>query len=103
GGQVERIVTAAIVEDHPVVVEGVTSWVSADPLRRIRLTHVARDLAELASAPGPAADVIILDLELGGRLVTAEIPGLARAGRRIVAFSGHSDPAIVMAVLDAGA
>jgi DNA-binding NarL/FixJ family response regulator len=47
--------------------------------------------------------VIILDLELGGRLITGEIPELVRAGRRIVAFSGHSDPTIVMAVLDAGA
>jgi two-component system, NarL family, nitrate/nitrite response regulator NarL len=100
---VERAVTAAIIEDHPVVVEGVTSWIGSDPQRRVRLVHVARDLADLASAPGEAAEVIILDLELGGRLITGEIPALARAGRRIVAFSGHSDPAIVMAVLDAGA
>ena len=99
----EQAVTVTIVEDHPVVIEGVTSWISSDPRGRVRLAHVARDLAELARAPGPAADVIVLDLELGGRLVTGEIPGLARAGQRIVAFSGHSDPSIVMAVLDAGA
>lgn len=99
----ERAVTAAIVEDHPVVIEGVTSWISSDPLGRVRLTCVARDLADLQSAPCPVADVIILDLELGGRLVTSEIPALASTGQRIVAFSGHSDPATVMAALDAGA
>jgi two-component system nitrate/nitrite response regulator NarL len=100
---VERAVTAAIVEDHPVVIEGVTSWISSDPLRRVRLTHVTADLAGLESAVGPAADVIILDLELGGQVVTRQVPGLAAAGRRIVAFSGHCDPAIVMAVLNGGA
>jgi DNA-binding NarL/FixJ family response regulator len=44
-----------------------------------------------------------LDLELGGRLITGEILRLTGTGRRIVTFSGHSDPAIVMAVLDADA
>ena len=99
----ERAVTAAIVEDHPVVIEGVTSWIESDPRRGIRLTHVARDLAGLAAAPGPRPDVLILDLELGGRLITGEIPGLTARGWRIVAFSGHAEPAIVMSVLDAGA
>lgn len=103
GSQVERAVTAAIVEDHPVVIEGVTSWIDSDPGRRIRLTSIASDLARLEAAPGPQPDVVILDLELGGRLITGEIPGLTSRGWRIVAFSGHSDPAIVMAVLDAGA
>src|SRR5206468_11434110 len=83
--------------------EGITSWIDSDPHRRIRLTRVARDLAALDSAPGLAADVVILDRELGGRLITGEISRLPGTGRRIVAFSGHSDPAIVMAVLHAGA
>jgi two-component system, NarL family, nitrate/nitrite response regulator NarL len=100
---VEQPVTAAIVEDHPVVIEGITSWIDSDPQRRIRLTHVARDLADLESASGPEVDVVILDLELGGRLITGEISRLIATGWRIVAFSGHSEPAIVMAVLDAGA
>jgi DNA-binding NarL/FixJ family response regulator len=47
--------------------------------------------------------VVILDLELSGELVTAQIPGLVAAGYRVVAFSGHSDPAIVMETLDNGA
>jgi two-component system, NarL family, nitrate/nitrite response regulator NarL len=47
--------------------------------------------------------VVILDLELAGELVTTRIPGLVAAGYRVVAFSGHSDPAIVMETLDSGA
>lgn len=94
-------VRAVIVEDHPVVTEGVASWIRSDPGQRLRLVQTARDLAGLHAA-GPA-DVVILDLELSGELVTTQIPGLVAAGYRVVAFSGHSDPAIVMATLDNGA
>jgi DNA-binding NtrC family response regulator len=99
----ERHVTVAIIEDHPVVTEGVASWIRSDPGQRVRLVQTARDLTGLRAAPRPPADVIILDLELSGELVTTQIPGLVAAGYRVVAFSGHSDPAIVMETLDNGA
>jgi two-component system, NarL family, nitrate/nitrite response regulator NarL len=51
----------------------------------------------------PRADVVILDLELGGKMITDEIFGLAATGRRIVVFPAHANPAVVLAVLDAGA
>jgi len=97
----ERPVTVAIIEDHPVVTEGVASWIRSDPGQRVRLVRTARDLAGLNAMP--PADVVILDLELSGELVTAQIPVLVAAGYRVVAFSGHSDPAIVMETLDNGA
>ena len=96
-------VTVAIIEDHPVVTEGVASWIRSDPDRRVLLVHTARDLTELHGVARPAADVVILDLELSGELVTTQIPGLVASGYRVVAFSGHSDPAIVMETLDNGA
>ena len=96
----ERQVTIAIVEDHPVVVEGVTSWVNGDPARRIRIVQVTADLADLGR---PEPDVIVLDLELSGQMITEEIPGLVAGGRRIVVFSAHVDPGIILAVLEAGA
>ena len=99
----EHQVTVVIIEDHPVVTEGVASWIRSDPGQRVRLVHTARDLTELGTVPGPSADVVILDLELLGELVTAQIPELVAAGYRVVAFSGHSDPLIVMETLDNGA
>ena len=101
----EQPVTVAIIEDHPVVTEGVASWIRSDPGQRVRLVQTARDLTGLRRRRGcrPSADVVILDLELSGELVTAQIPGLVAAGYRVVAFSGHSDPAIVMETLDNGA
>ncbi len=98
----DQPVTVAIIEDHPVVTEGVASWIRSDPGQRVHLVRTATELSGLAG-PGPAAAVVILDLELEGELVTAEIPGLVAAGYRVVAFSGHSEPAIVMETLDNGA
>jgi len=103
GQPVTAAVTVAIIEDHPVVTEGVASWIRSDPGQRVRLVHTARDLAGFGLAAQPPADVIILDLELDGELVTAQIPGLVAAGNRVVAFSGHTDPEIVMETLDNGA
>jgi two-component system nitrate/nitrite response regulator NarL len=97
----EQPVTVAIIEDHPVVTEGVESWIRSDPGQRVRLVQMARDLTGLRTTP--SADVVILDLELSGELVTTQIPGLVAAGYRVVAFSGHSEPAIVMETLDNGA
>ena len=99
----EQPVTAAIVEDHPVVTEGVTSWIRSDPGQRVQLAQTARDLTGFQAGPPPSVDVVILDLELSGELVTPQIPGLVAAGYRVVAFSGHTDSAIVMETLDDGA
>ena len=113
----EQQVTVAIIEDHPVVTEGVASWIRSDPGQRVRLVQTARDLTGLRAVPPPQTagdltglramppppDVVILDLELSGELVTTRIPELVAAGYRVVAFSGHSDPAIVMETLDNGA
>ena len=38
----EQPVTVAIIEDHPVVTEGVASWIRSDPGQRVRLVQTAR-------------------------------------------------------------
>jgi two-component system, NarL family, nitrate/nitrite response regulator NarL len=98
----DQPVTVAIIEDHPVVTEGVASWIRSDPGQRVQLVQTAPDLTGLR-AGSRSADVVILDLELSGELIITQIPGLVAAGYRVVAFSGHSDPAIVMETLDNGA
>lgn len=94
-------VTALIVDDHPVVIAGVLSWIDRDPEHRVRVVGTAATIGDLADAP--AADVIVLDLELDGSLVVDRIPELAAAGRRIVAFSAHVDPGLILNVMEAGA
>jgi DNA-binding NarL/FixJ family response regulator len=97
----EHHVTVAIVDDHPVVVEGVISWISADPEQRIAVTQVVSDITGL-DAPR-AGGVLILDLELGGRMIADEVARLTASGYRIVVFSAHVEPALILDVLDAGA
>jgi two-component system nitrate/nitrite response regulator NarL len=94
-------VTVVLVDDHPVVLEGVRSWIDADPDRRLRVVHTTASVAD--SDSWPTADVAVVDLLLGGRLVISEIPRLVAAGWRVVAFSGHLPQERVPEVLRAGA
>ena len=98
-----RQVTAALVDDHPVIHDGVRAWLSADPGHRIELIGTARTLEELMDQPGRGADVLIIDLELQAGMVVNEISRLAADGHRIIVFSAHSKPELIAQVIDAGA
>lgn len=91
-------VRVSIVDDHPVVIEGIRAWLSADP--RIEIVYVGDTVPTDAAVAG---DVAILDLNLNGRLIVDEIAALAAKGQRIVAFSQFTDQELVLAALDAGA
>lgn len=87
-----------IIDDHPVVIDGVRGWLAAES--RVRVRHTGETVEDLR--PG-AADVLIVDLNLNGRLVLPDIGALAAAGQRIVVFSQFTDESLVMDVLDMGA
>ncbi|BCL13537.1 response regulator [Micromonospora sagamiensis] len=94
------LVRVAIVDDHPVVVEGIRSWLAVEP----RLTVVATgDDPDVVLRDAPDADVVLLDLRLHGRMAVDAVVGLSAAGRRVVVYSEHTDPETMLAVLDAGA
>lgn len=97
-----RPVTVALVDDHPVVLEGMRAWL-ADPADGIELVAATGSVDDLLTGPGRTADVILLDLELHHRMAIDEVSRLARDGRRVVVYSEHSDDATVLAVLDRGA
>jgi two-component system nitrate/nitrite response regulator NarL len=96
-----RRFTVAIIDDHPVVVEGVRSWLAHEP----RLTVVATgdDPDAVLSTLDRTPDVILLDLRLHGQLVIDKVAELSTAGRRVVVYSEHTESEIILAVLDAGA
>jgi len=92
-------VAVAIVDDHPVVLEGVRSWLAADP--RLSVVATGDDIDAVLSRG--AADVLLLDLRLHGTMVIDRVAELSAAGQRVVVYSEHTDAATILSVLDAGA
>ncbi|MFK3983882.1 response regulator [Micromonospora sp. NPDC050397] len=93
--------TVAIVDDHPVVVEGVRSWLAHEP--RLTVVATGEDPDVVLAPDQPVADVIMLDLRLHGHLVLDKVAELGAAGRRVVVYSEHTEADVILAVLDAGA
>ncbi|MFE9691311.1 response regulator [Micromonospora sp. NPDC005806] len=95
-----RPIGVAIVDDHPVVIDGVRAWLATEPGLCVLATGDDPD-AVLRDAPD--ADVILLDLRLHGRMMIDKLAELSAAGRRVVVYSEHTDPDTMLAALDAGA
>ncbi|MEV0806192.1 response regulator transcription factor [Micromonospora sp. NPDC050200] len=96
----DRPVGVAIVDDHPVVIDGVRAWLAGEPRLRVLATG---DDPDQVLGDAPDADVVLLDLRLHGRMVIDKLAELCAAARRVVVYSEHNDPATILAALDAGA
>jgi DNA-binding NarL/FixJ family response regulator len=103
GARPAGTVTVALVDDHPVVVDGVASWLRDDPARRVELIAYGDSLDAVLAASGARADVLLLDLNLHGQSVLHRVQELAAAGRRVVVFSQQTDTETVLTALDLGA
>lgn len=99
----DRPVGIALVEDTDVVVEGVRAWLAADPQRRATIIATGDSIEAVLAGPGEAADVVVLDLELDGIMITDRVAELSDLGYRVVVFSVHVKPLVVQAVMNAGA
>ncbi|WP_062214484.1 response regulator transcription factor [Streptomyces sp. NBRC 109706] len=96
-------VTAVIVDDHPAVRAGVAQWLSAGS-PPIRVAASGDDVRVAWSGDGATADVVILDLHLGGPTpAMGELRRLAEAGRRVVVYSMRADDDIALRCLELGA
>ena len=98
-----RPVRIAIIDDHPVVIEGVRSWVGAASDPAIEVVFTAGTVEALIDPAAPAVDVALVDLNLGGTMVLDRIAGLCDTGLRVVVYSQYADPETVLAAMDAGA
>ena len=102
-GAVAAPVTVALIDDHPVVHEGVQAWLGRSPTRPIELV-AAGDTVELAiTGPGRDADVLLLDLNLHGRMAIDDVARLTALGKRVVVYSEHADDPTVLEVMERGA
>jgi DNA-binding NarL/FixJ family response regulator len=96
-------VTVALVDDHPVVHEGVHAWLGHGPSSPIELVAVGDSVDLVLTGAGRDADVLLLDLNLHGRMAIDDVARLTALGKRVVVYSEHADEATVLAVMDRGA
>ncbi|MEC3979779.1 response regulator transcription factor [Amycolatopsis sp. H20-H5] len=97
-------VTVLVVDDHPVVRDGVSLLLRYDPaLTVIGSAESGRAAIQRATELRP--DLILLDLRLPDMLAPEVIAGIRRVhpAAPIVVFTAHGDHQGVLAALDAGA
>ncbi|RBM12662.1 response regulator transcription factor [Streptomyces sp. PT12] len=95
--------SAVIIDDHPAVRAGVAQWLSAGT-PPIRVAASGDDVRVAWTGEGATADVVILDLHLGGPTpATGELRRLAETGRRVVVYSMRADDEIALRCLELGA
>jgi DNA-binding NarL/FixJ family response regulator len=98
------IVRILVVDDHPVVLDGVTLALQATPwLRIVGYARNGADAINQARALRP--EVVLLDVRLPDMLGPEVVPALQAVtpGVRILLFTAHPDHVAVGAALDAGA
>ncbi|MEU9463724.1 response regulator [Streptomyces sp. NPDC058322] len=95
--------SAVIVDDHPAVRAGVAQWlVTGTP--PIQVAASGDDVRVAWAGAGATADVVILDLHLGGPTpAMGELHRLVQAGRRVVVYSMRADDEIALQCLELGA
>jgi two-component system nitrate/nitrite response regulator NarL len=98
------VIRVAIVDDHPIVTDGVVANLSAAEEIDVVATGVnADDAVTIAMTHAP--DVLILDLELRGKSGLDAIPGVKAASprTRIVIFSAYAGEERVATAFERGA
>jgi DNA-binding NarL/FixJ family response regulator len=97
------VIDVAAVDDHPIILDSVAGWVTADE-GDIRVVATAETVDALLAGPGRHADVVLLDLDLGdGTTVASNVAAILAAGPAVLVLSASDRPLAVRAAMHAGA
>jgi len=97
------VIDIAAVDDHPIVLASVASWLAAAG-DGIRVTSTAATVDALLAGPGRHARVVLLDLDLGdGTTVERNVAAIRAAGPAVLVLSASDRPLAVRAAMRAGA
>lgn len=98
------ITRVMVVDDHPVVRDGVVLLLRGDPALTV-VGSAESGGAALEQAPNLRPDLVLLDLRLPDMLAPEVVTGLRAVvpTARVVVFTAHGDHHGVRAALDAGA
>ncbi len=102
-GSPADVITVAAVDDHPIVLGGVVSWLEGAP-GDIRVVGTATTVDGLLAGPGRSADVVLLDLDLGdGTDPERNVNVILAAGAAVLILAASDKPQSVRAAMRAGA
>jgi DNA-binding NarL/FixJ family response regulator len=117
------VIDVAAVDDHPIVLDGLASWVTAAPPAAvqsggtpaapgagdgppdgIRVVGTAATVAALLAGPGRHAHVVLLDLDLrDGTTPERNVAAVQAAGPAVLVLAASDKPRAVRAAMRAGA
>lgn len=96
------VIDIAAVDDHPIILDSVATWVADDG--DIRVVATAPTVGELLAGPGRRAHVVLLDLDLGdGSSAEGNVAAIRAAGPEVLVLSASNRPLAVRAAMRAGA
>jgi DNA-binding NarL/FixJ family response regulator len=99
---VTGVIDVAAVDDHPIILDSVASWVADGG--DIRVVATAATVSELLAGPGRRAHVVLLDLDLGdGSTAEGNVAAIRAAGPEVLILSASDRPLAVRAAMHAGA
>jgi DNA-binding NarL/FixJ family response regulator len=100
---VSGAIDVAAVDDHPIVLDGLTGWITAGD-NGIRLVATAATVDALLAGPGREARVVLLDLDLrDGTTVERNVVAIRAAGPVVLVLAASDKPRSVRAAMRAGA
>jgi DNA-binding NarL/FixJ family response regulator len=98
----DRLITAVLIDDHEVVAAGVRAW-CASAVPPIDLVDSDVKVAAAWTGAGAAADVVILDLQLGQGKAFEALRQLVGSGRQVVVYTHYTDDATAVRCIQLGA
>lgn len=102
----DNSVNVAIVEDHPIVIEGLRKILAAESIvKDVSEFHTGNSFLEKLKSDNSTVDVVLLDISLpdsNGVDLCREIKEI-NSDIIVIGFSNHSDRSLVMQLLDHGA
>jgi DNA-binding NarL/FixJ family response regulator len=116
---VTGVITVAAVDDHPIVRDGLASWLLAEPgpatttttagagageADAITVVGTAPTVDALLAGPGRDAQVVLLDLDLrDGTTVDGNVAAILAAGPAVLVLAASDKPPSVREAMRAGA
>jgi DNA-binding NarL/FixJ family response regulator len=98
---VTATVDVAVVDDHPIVLEGVAGWITEPD---IRVVGTAPTVDALLAGPGRGAHVVLLDLHLAdGTTIERNVSTILATGSAVLVLAASDQPVSVRAAMRAGA